>query len=74
MQVKEQFVFGVFTSLDTIPLCLMDVPESFTIDNAFKADEEIDIGEAANISYLTTASGRQRIVDVIDHATEKEYI
>jgi len=72
--VKEQCVVGVFASLDAIPLCLMDVSESFTIDNAVEGDEEINISNVLNFSYLATASGRQRIVDVISHATEKGYI
>lgn len=67
-------MFGVFTSLDSIPLCLMDVSESFTIDTAVKSEEAVDIGDAVDLSYIATASGRQRLADVIVHAVEKGYI
>lgn len=73
-EVKEQFVFGVFASLDAIPLCLMDVPESFTIDTAVESDEAINIGDAVSLSHIETASGRQRLADVIVDAVEKGYI
>lgn len=66
-------MFGVFASLDAIPLCLINVSESFTIDTAVESDEEIDIGDAMSFSYFTT-SGRQRLADVIVHAVEKGYI
>jgi len=72
--VKEQFVFGVFGSLDTIPLSLMDVDESFSIDTAVQDDEPIDIGDAVSFSNITTASKRQRLADVIVHAVEKGFI
>lgn len=75
--MKEQFVFGVFASLDAIPLCLIDVSESFTIDTIIKSDEAVDIGDVISSmfsSYIATASGRQRLADVIVHAVEKGYI
>jgi len=71
--VKEQFVFGVFASLDAIPLCLIDLSESFTIDTAIEDNEAIDISDVISFSYLTTI-GRQRLADVIVHAVEKGYI
>lgn len=75
-EVKEQFVFGVFSSLDAIPLCLLEpvVAESFTIDTVVEGDEAIDIGEVASVSCIATASGRQRLADVIVHAVERGYI
>ncbi|XP_018403101.1 PREDICTED: uncharacterized protein LOC108780029 [Cyphomyrmex costatus] len=72
-EVKEQFVFGVFASLEAIPLCLIDISDSFTIDTAVKSDEAIDVGDAISFSDLTT-NGRQRLADVIVHAVEKGYI
>jgi len=71
--VKEQFVFGVFASLDAILLCLIDLSESFTIDTAIEGDEAIDISDGISFSDLTTI-GRQRLADVIVHAVEKGYI
>jgi len=67
-------VFGVFCSLEAIPLSLMDVSESFSIDTAVESDEAIDIGDAVSFPYITTASKRQRIADVIVHAVEKGFI
>jgi len=67
-------VFGVFGSLDAIPLSLMDVDESFSIDTAVQGDEAIDIGDVASFSCFTTASERQRLADVIVHAVEKGFI
>ncbi|KAL0122174.1 hypothetical protein PUN28_007132 [Cardiocondyla obscurior] len=72
-EVKEQSVFGVFAALDAIPLCLMDVSE-FSLDNAVTGDEAVDCGDAMHFSYIATASGRQRIADVIVEAVEKGYI
>ncbi|KYN36266.1 hypothetical protein ALC56_09226 [Trachymyrmex septentrionalis] len=72
-EVKEQFVFGVFASLDAILLCLIDLSESFTIDTAIEGDEAIDISDGISFSDLTTI-GRQRLADVIVHAVEKGYI
>ena len=67
-------MFGVFASLDAIPLCLIDLPESFTIDTAVEDNETIDISDVIlSFSYLTTI-GRQRLADVIVHAVEKGYI
>ncbi|XP_071556663.1 uncharacterized protein [Temnothorax nylanderi] len=73
-EVKEHFVFGVFTSLEAIPLCQLNVSESFTIDTVVKGDEAIDIGDAVDLPCNETASGRQRLADVIVHAVEKGYM
>ncbi|XP_012524822.1 uncharacterized protein LOC105830189 [Monomorium pharaonis] len=72
-EVQEQFVFGVFTSLDAIVLCLVDVSESFSIDTAVKGDQAVDISDGVTFS-IATASERRRIADVIVHAVEKGYI
>nr|XP_012229383.1 PREDICTED: uncharacterized protein LOC105676226 [Linepithema humile] len=71
--VQEQFVFGVFQALDVIPVALMTVSESFSIETAVEGDEAIDISDAMNFN-ITTASGRQRIADVIIHSIERGYI
>lgn len=73
-EVKEQFVFGVAASLDSIPLCLMDVSESFTIDTAVMGDEAIDIGDAVDLLCIATASEKRRLADVVVDAVERGYI
>lgn len=72
--MKEQFVFGVAASLDSIPLCLMDVSESFTIDTAVMGDEAIDIGDAVDLLCIATASEKRRLADVVVDAVERGYI
>lgn len=52
----------------------MDVSESFNIDTAVQGNEAVDIGELTLLSHIATASGRQRVADVIVHAFEKGYI
>lgn len=72
--MKEQFIFGVFNALEAIPLSLIDTPESFNIETAIQSNEAIDIGESSLFHHIETASGRQRLADVIVHAFEKGYI
>lgn len=71
-------MFGVFASLDAIPLCLIDISESFTLETIVNetTDETIDVGDIASsmLSHIATASGRQRLADVIVHAVEKGYL
>ncbi|XP_011165800.2 uncharacterized protein LOC105200105 [Solenopsis invicta] len=73
-EVQEQFVYGVVGSLDAIPLCLMEVSESFTLENIVEGDEAINMSDVVTIPCIETTSGRQRIADVIVHAVEKGYI
>lgn len=72
-QVKENFIFGVTFALEAIPFCLLDPSQSFDLD-AIKGDEEVDVSEIFAVSNIQTASGRQRLADVIVHAVEKGFL
>lgn len=77
LQIKEQFVFGVFTSLEAIPLGYVEVSPTFNLDNIeviTKNDEAVDIAELITLSSISLQSGRQRVADVVVDAVEKGYI
>ncbi|KAL6263306.1 hypothetical protein P5V15_006104 [Pogonomyrmex californicus] len=73
-EVQEQFGFGVFAALEAIPLTLIDVPESFSIETVVEDNNAVDCGDLVSFSTIKTANDRQRISDVIVHAVEKGYI
>lgn len=72
--MKEQFIFGVVAALEIIPLSLKELSSSFDLDSNFKSNEAIDLGVAAEFFNIETASGRQRLADVIIHAVDNGFM
>ncbi|XP_014483034.1 PREDICTED: uncharacterized protein LOC106748726 [Dinoponera quadriceps] len=69
-EVKEQFFFGLFASLEIIPLSLLEVSPSIDLDDKFLDDEDVDLSEAVKFFNIETASGRRRLADMIVHAVD----
>lgn len=71
--MKEQFIFGLVAVLEIIPLSLMEAPP-IDLDSMFKTNEAVDITEVIEFFNIETASGRQRLADVIVHAVDNGFM
>jgi len=73
-EVKDNFIVGLTFSLEAVPFCLLDPSQSFDLDAIIKGNEAVNIADVWTLSNIETSSGRQRLVDVIEHAVENGYL